>query len=228
MSSDKKINQLNQNRFEDNPWIDISVPISSGIVTWPGDPNVEVKRCSSIDKGDMCNTTHLSCTVHTATHLDAPFHFIQSGETIDYMPLTQTIGLVKLIEVNSDYSVQLKDIDRSAIEKENIILFKTKNSDTNWVNKAFNKEYVYISTEVAHLLVSSGVKAVGVDYLSVGGFEKNIEEVHHILLQNGVWIIEGLNLSGLLEGTYEFICLPILIKDSDGAPARAIIRSINQ
>ena len=82
----------------------------------------------------------------------------------------------------------------------------------------------YISPEAAKYLAAKGVRAVGVDYLSVGGYKKDGSLTHRNLLNAGIWIIEGLDLSVVRPGTYKLICLPIKIFRSDGAPARAIIR----
>ncbi len=76
------------------------------------------------------------------------------------------------------------------------------------------------------MLVSRGVRLVGIDYLSVGGFRHDLQETHVTLLGAGVWIVEGLDLSGIRPGRYELACLPLKILGSDGAPARAAIRPL--
>jgi arylformamidase len=81
-----------------------------------------------------------------------------------------------------------------------------------------------LSTEAAHWLVQQGVRTVGVDYLSVGGYEKNGPEVHHVLLHETIWIIEGLDFSAVRPGHYDLVCLPLKIARGDGAPARAVLR----
>jgi arylformamidase len=88
----------------------------------------------------------------------------------------------------------------------------------------FDKDFVYISKEGAKYLVDCGVQTVGVDYFSVGGFYKDGIETHHVLLKPEVWIIEGLNFSGVKPGDYDLICLPIKLHKGDGAPARCLIR----
>jgi len=83
---------------------------------------------------------------------------------------------------------------------------------------------VFVSKEGAQFLVDRGVRTVGVDYLSVGGYFTDGAETHRILLGAHVWIIEGLNLSRVQPGRHELVCLPIKLRDSDGAPARAVVR----
>ncbi len=97
-----------------------------------------------------------------------------------------------------------------------------------WKNSRFAKKFVYISTEAAKYLASLKIQTVGVDYLSVGGFHKNGSDVHKALLGAGICVIEGLNLSNVKPGNYDLICLPLKIFNSDGAPARAVIRPLQK
>ncbi len=105
-----------------------------------------------------------------------------------------------------------------------IVLFKTINSTVYLKEKSFNEEYVYLSTEAAEYLVMKKIATVGIDYYSIAGVNNNLIECHQVLLGAKVTIIEGLDLSGISPGEYEFVCLPLKIKGSDGSPARAIIR----
>jgi len=102
------------------------------------------------------------------------------------------------------------------------VLFKTRNSYL-WSQKAFVKDYVYITPGAARSLVSDGIKVVGIDYLSVDKFDAE-PETHMALLGAGTIIIEGLDLRDVEPGDYELICLPLKVKDGDGAPARVVLR----
>ena len=97
------------------------------------------------------------------------------------------------------------------------------NSETDWRFKPFIDNYVYLSSDAARYLVDSGVSCIGVDYLSVAGKE-NGAEVHQLLLNSDVTIIDGLDLRTIDEGIYEMIALPMKIAGSDGAPARVLLR----
>ena len=88
------------------------------------------------------------------------------------------------------------------------------------------KKSVHLSTEAATFLVERGVQTIGIDYLSIGGYNGNVIEVHNTILKAGIWVIEGINLYKILPGNYELICLPIKISGADGAPSRALIRQI--
>ena len=209
-----------------NEWIDISLTIKSGRIGWPGDPEVEVTKLMQIEKGDMCNTRLLKCPVHVGTHIDAPLHFIEGGDGIETLPLSSLAGPAKVIEVNNEEVIPLNEVEDKEINEGDIVLFKTINSSRYLKEDTFNENYVYLSTEAARYLVSKKISTVGIDYYSIAGINDNIVECHEVLLGAKVTIIEGLDLSTISPGLYDFVCLPLKIAGSDGSPARAIIRKI--
>ena len=205
-------------------WIDISVPNYQGMVHWPGDPAFETKRVKSIDRGDVCNLTHISLSAHTGTHMDAPLHFIKNGRAMEAFPPDSTIGKARVIEIKDPVCIRPEELIPHKLKRGERILFKTRNSRRSWKTPAFDEDFIYISKEAAQHMVDRGVMTVGVDYLSVGGFKKDGIETHQILLGAEVWIVEGLNLAKIKPGTYEFVCLPLKLLGADGAPARALLR----
>jgi arylformamidase len=205
-------------------WIDISVPLRTGMVHWPDNPPVQIERFLAIERGDAANVSKLSFGAHTGTHMDAPLHFLPGGAGMDTMPFSATIGRARVIEIADTVSVTTQELAGHHIQSGERILFKTRNSPRCWQTDAFTEDFVYISQEAARHLVERQVRTVGVDYLSVGGFRRDGVETHQVLLEAGVWIIEGLNLAGVEPGTYQLICLPLKIADGDGAPARAVLR----
>lgn len=146
------------------------------------------------------------------------------GKTLDKMPFEATIGPARVIEIRDREAVKVEEIRRTRIKAGERILFKTRNSRRSWKRDDFDEEFIYVSREAAALLAEIGVMTVGVDYLSVGGFKKDGVETHLALLGAGIWVIEGLNLSKVKPGRYELCCLPIKVLESDGAPARALLR----
>ncbi|MDQ3659895.1 MAG: cyclase family protein, partial [Actinomycetota bacterium] len=108
------------------------------------------------------------------------------------------------------------------------ILFKTRNSSHAWSSSTFVEDFVGITLGAAQYLAEIGIRTVGVDYLSVAAFGGDAAGVHRALLSAGVWIIEGLDLADVAEGTFELICLPLRIPGSDGAPARALLRPLDR
>ena len=205
-------------------WIDISVPVQSGMVHWPNDPEIEVERVMEISRGDICNVSHLSLGAHTGTHMDAPLHFIAKGKSIDELPFEATIGAARVIGIVDKESIKPEELRKHRIKSGERILFKTRNSEQSWQSNEFDQDFVYISKEGAQFLADRKVRTVGVDYLSVGGYKRDGVETHHALLGAGIWVIEGLNLAKAEPGDYELICLPMKLQGAEGAPARALLR----
>ncbi len=207
-------------------WIDISVPLRSGMVHWPDNPPVLFERVLDIERGDVANVSKLSLGAHTGTHMDAPIHFLSGGAGIDEMPLGATMGRARVIEIADPVSITPAELAGHGIRRGERILFKTRNSPRVWQSDDFVEDFVYIGREAARFLAGAGVRTVGVDYLSVGGFRDDSVETHQALLEAGVWVIEGLNLSAVEPGDYELVCLPLRIVGGDGAPARAVLRPL--
>ncbi len=205
-------------------WIDVSVPLRKGMAHWPDNPPVEIRRMLDMERGDSCNVSTLSMGSHTGTHMDAPIHFIRTGRGMDRMPFDATIGPARVIEIRNPEAVEPEELRLHRIRRGERILLKTRNSQRCWKTPVFQKKFVYLSTEAGRFLAHRGIRTLGVDYLSVGGYEKNGEQVHQVLLGAGIWIIEGLDLSRVRPGRYELVCLPLRIERGDGAPARAILR----
>jgi len=207
-------------------WIDVSVPLRTGMVHWPDNPPVSIERMLDIERGDVATVSKLSMGAHTGTHMDGPLHFFRAGKGIDTMPLSATIGRARVIEIGDPQSIKPEELRPYQIQRDERILFKTRNSARCWQTNDFVEDFVYISQEAARYLAAQQVQTVGIDYLSVGGFFKDGVETHHALLEAGIWIIEGLNLSNVSPGIVELICLPLKIEGGDGAPARAILRLV--
>ena len=211
-----------------HPWLDITRSIHSAMATWPDNPGVEISGSQCMHEGDVCNVSKLAAGTHTGTHVDGLRHFIQNGQGIDGMPVDQLIGPACVVTVESEAQIELKDFDQACIRKGGRILFRTRNSiDRLHESAEFCETFVHLSEEVALWLAQMEVACVGVDYLSVGGFEGNVVEVHHALLGNGIYAIEGLVLSDVDDGWHNLVCLPIKLKDGDAGLARAILQKID-
>ncbi len=196
------------------------------MVHWPGDPPYRIHQVLDQRKGDVCTVSQVTMGVHTGTHMDAPLHFIENAPTIDQMPFDATIGPARVIEIRNPKFIHREDLEHQGIEANERILFKTANSNRPWNREPFNEDFVFIEQTAARYLAERGVRLVGVDYLSVGGYKQDAIETHIALLGAGIWVIEGLDLSHIEPGTYEMICLPLKLVDCDGSPARAILRSV--
>jgi arylformamidase len=207
-----------------SPWIDISVTLRTGMVHWPGDPRASISHALDMERGDPCTVSLLEMGAHTGTHMDAPAHFVRGGIGIDQMPLDTAIGSARVIPIRDRQSIKTDELVRHSIRRDERVLFKTHNSDHCWDTDRFVEDFVYLSAPAAQYLAERQVRLVGIDYLSVGGFFADGKETHQALLGAGIWIIEGLNLSGVQPGRVQLVCLPLKIAGADGAPCRAIVR----
>jgi len=210
---------------------DVSVPLSGTTPTYPGDPGIEIEDWLTLAKGDASNVSFLHFGLHSGTHVDAPAHFIAGGSKVDSLPLESLIGKAEVVEVSNDIRVIDADfVATNCAGGSQRILFKTRNS-AFWNNSqdGFREDYTYIHPDAARLLVDTGVKLVGIDYLSVEEFKSEKFETHLALLSSDVVILEGLDLRAVPGGLYELICLPLKIAGGtgDGAPARVILRTFN-
>lgn len=211
---------------------DISVSIAPGQTPiYPGDPEIEIGDWAAIERGDAANVSVLRFGAHTGTHIDAPAHFIEGAHGIPALPLGTLVGEVRVVEIPSDaLAVEASHVEEASLDGAVRVLFKTRNSGF-WKAEGgrFRKDFTYITSAAARSLVARGVRLVGIDYLSVEKFGSSDFETHLALLSSGVVIIEGLDLSAVAPGTYELLCLPLKLAagSGDGAPARAILRTLD-
>lgn len=209
-------------------YYDISVSIHPDLPVWEGDPPVTIHSAASIERGDMANVSRLEIGAHTGTHIDAPVHFVPGRKGIDKLVLDTLIGPAYVVDLTDvEREVKGRDFDQANIPQgTRRLLCRTKNSRL-WSKSPsrFDPDFVGISPDGARWLIDHGIELVGIDYLGVERFESvvNGAPTHHALLENEMIIVEGLDLSEVPTGSYTLICLPVKIKDSDGAPSRAIL-----
>jgi len=206
-------------------WSDVTLPISSQLVTWPGDPAVSMELVHDMLKGAPNNVSKISMGSHTGTHVDAPRHFLKEGKKIEVMPVEIMMGIARVIEIHNPRVDSAELVDKHVRRGERILL-KTRNSAQQWSKSPFNENFVSISQKAAKYLAKKSLKLIGIDYLSVGGFKDDGAEIHRILLGSGAWLIEGLDLSEISPGKYYLVCLPLKFESGDGAPARVILKSL--
>jgi arylformamidase len=200
-------------------WIDVSVPIYDGMVYWPDNPPIELSPIMHVERGDIATVSALAMGTHTGTHIDAPIHFIPGGTGVDRVPLQNLIGSSRVIEIENPSAITHAELRNHNLRHSERLLFKTLNSQRCWNGSAFVSNFVSLAEDAATYLAELNTLAIGIDYLSVGS-----PEVHRTLFGAGVVVIEGLNLSGVNPGEYDFLCLPLRITGGDGAPARALLR----
>ncbi len=202
---------------------DISVPIRSGGLVYPGNPEIDISLQQAVAKGAGANVSAIRFGSHTGTHADASRHFFDDGQTVDRIPLERLIGPAVLIKFpDSLRSIGADDLRAHDLKGQKRVLIGTRNSAL-LSQKQFVPDYTYLAPDGAQYLVDQGVELVGVDYLSIEQFHSGHHRTHRTLLERSVVIIEGLDLSAPPAGEYEFICLPLRIEGCDGAPARAVL-----
>ena len=204
---------------------DISLPISPSLPVWPGDPPIVLEQVESMDRGAHVNISRLSAGVHIGTHVDAPHHFLNDGLTVEQLPLDVLTGPCYVTQLPDGVeAITAEALGGISLPAETTrLLFGTSNSHL-WARggQEFQEDFVAVTEDGAHWLVDHGIKLLGVDYLSVAPYGDSIP-THRILLEAGVVVVEGLDLSAVPRGFYDLYCLPLKLLGSDGAPARAIL-----
>jgi arylformamidase len=207
---------------------DITVPISSATPIYKGDPGVEITSFKAMANGSSANVSQIAMGVHTATHVDAPNHFIDGALRVHQLDPQKLVGPCRVIEVSDDVTaVEPEHIgDITGLER---VLLKTRNSGF-WATPelGFRSDYTYITPATAKLLADSGVLLVGIDYLSIEKSGSHGHPVHIALLEKEIVILEGVDLREVPPGDYEIFCMPLKYDGAtgDGAPARTMLREI--
>ncbi|MBA3540235.1 MAG: cyclase family protein [Deltaproteobacteria bacterium] len=207
--------------------IDISIRLEEGMPVWPGSAGFHLERYKSMASGAAGNTSRLACDVHVGTHVDAPIHFIADGTDVADMRLEDLIGPCVVAELSGVDRITAADLDGLAIPPTTRrLLLRTRNSAL-WAAgvREFRTDFVALTRDAASWVVDHGIRLIGVDYLSVQRYHDDCA-THRILLGAGVAVLEGLDLSAAVPGSYELICLPLRLVGADGAPARAVLRPL--
>ncbi len=203
-------------------FIDVSMLIEDGMISWPSDGPVKVEKVRSMEDGERLNLSRLEMSAHTGTHVDAPVHFLEGGAGIDAIPLEILIGPAVLVHIPHARGIGDAQLESAGIPPgTSRLLIGTDNSSLMDKGR-FDPEYAFITPDGARFLVTLGIRLVGVDYLSVAEYGKG-NEVHRELLGAGIVIIEGLDFRGVAPGPYRLTALPLKIQGCDGAPARVVL-----
>lgn len=183
-----------------------------GCRVFPGDPAPERTVLCSTEKGDVCNLTAFSMCAHNGTHVDAPFHFIKDGKTVDAVSLDTFAGKAYVAEHNGTVTGE------DALK----ILEKAEKRDPEAAKRILIKGDAVVSAEAAKVFASNGILLLGNESQTVGPEDAPME-VHLILLGAGVVLLEGIRLSSVPEGVYLLNAAPLNLSGADGAPCRAIL-----
>jgi len=206
---------------------DITVTISAATPIYKGDPGICIESFKSLADGDTANVSQISMGVHTATHVDAPNHFIDGARRVHEIDPAKLIGPCRVIEIDDDVvAIEPEHIgDITGVER---ILLKTRNSSF-WATPedGFRTDFSYLTPATAKMLVENKTVLVGIDYLSIEKSGSPGHPVHVALLEDEIVILEGLDLRAIEPGDYELICAPLKYDGGggDGSPARTFLYS---
>jgi arylformamidase len=193
---------------------DISQEVFSCKV-WPGDPAPKRTVLNSMKEGDLYNLTEFSMCAHNGTHVDAPFHFIKDGKTVDKTDLKSFVGMSYVTEHNG---VVTGDDAFRILQKANV-------QNTESSKRILIKGNAEVSSTAAQVFASSGILLLGNESQTVGPEDAPME-VHKILLSAGVVLLEGIRLAEVPDGVYLLSAAPLNLSGADGAPCRAILVDI--
>jgi arylformamidase len=207
-----------------NKIYDVTVPLSASAPVYPGDPRFEMDFTHRMASGAPYNLARFSLGAHAGTHVDAPFHFLPEGATVDDLPLEILMGKARVVEIPSRERIRREDLEAVDLRNDLRILLKTRMSGQLRVPE-FQEDFVHLTGDGASYLAQAGLKLVGIDYLSVDRFGTTEYEAHHALLGAGVVIVEGLDLSEVEPGEYDMVCLPLRIVGAEASPARVVLRT---
>ncbi|WP_103107616.1 arylformamidase [Brevibacillus reuszeri] len=200
---------------------DISRPLKRGMPTWPGDTPFQYEVSWPKSDSGSVNVGKLTMSIHTGTHVDAPFHFDDEGRKITDLDLNLYVGQAKLVDVAGRTSIgadDLANIDLTGITR---LLLRT----SSWSDPdQFPESICYLRPDLAPFLAEKGIRLIGVDVPSVDPLDSKELPAHHGLHQNDIHILEGLWLGDVEPGIYELIALPLQIEEADGSPVRAVLR----
>ncbi|MFB6144731.1 MAG: cyclase family protein [Candidatus Nanohaloarchaea archaeon] len=204
-------------------FFDITLEIEEGMVVYPGIPRPEIERYRKLP-ADSTTESRIALGSHTGTHVDAPQHVFEDGDSVAEMDLESFAGEAQVLDlVDCKKSVERRDLENRQINAE-IVLLKTDNSNHGYTE--FREDFTFLELSGVKYLVDQGVETVCIDYLSLVEFDGGEEasEVHR-LANREMTVIEGVDLRGVEPGIYIFYGFPLKL-DADGAPLRAVLERV--
>lgn len=206
------------------PLIDITRSLHTGAPNWPGDTPTDLRPTARMADGASCNVSRLVCSVHNATHADAPYHYNEYGKTIDALPPDLFVGPARVIDARGrdTFTAELFADCAGELAQTPRVLFRT---DTWTDYTVFPTVWPLLDRTLPAWLAEQGVRLIGFDVPSVDTLTNTDMAIHHLVDAAGLTILESLDLRGVEAGVYELIALPLKLRGADGAPVRAVLRT---
>lgn len=206
-------------------WVDVSQPLHRRIPTWPGDVKFSYELTSTKEESLSVNVGQVRMSIHTGTHIDAPFHFDSDGARTLDLDVNIYIGPARVVHLPNPTSIHPRDFDKAALQGVKRLIVRTD----AWPNKQeFPTRIPPVDPELAPLLEDCGIQLLGLDLPSVDAIDSKDLPGHHALARHGVMILEGLVLDHITPGDYELAAVPLALQDADGSPVRALLRPLTR
>jgi arylformamidase len=216
---------MNKRDEKANKWIDISQPLNPDLAHWPGDTPFSYEVTYTKEQTGSVNIGRITTSLHSGTHIDAPFHFINDGPKVLDLDINLYIGPCRLIDVSPHTKIDREVLSRFDLDGVTRLLLRTSIPNNPTV---FPEKIPYLTSDSASFLKEKGIRLIGVDVPSVDSLDSKDMEGHHALNQNGIHILENVMLDHVEPGDYELIALPLPLQEADGSPVRAVIRPIRR
>lgn len=204
-------------------WIDISQRLDENVAVWPGDTPFSYKVNWSKEESGSVNVGQINMSIHTGTHIDAPFHFDNDGKRVIELDLDLYIGSARVIHLPNKTSIGVNELSNIDLEGVTRLLIRTD----AWRDRSvFPQTIPHIQPELAAYLSELGVRLIGLDLPSVDPLDSKELSAHHELAGHEIHILEGLVLDDVLPGDYELAALPLPLVEADGSPVRAVLKKL--
>lgn len=202
-------------------YYDISLPIQPGMMVYKNKPEKQptFEMQDQLSKGGSFETT-ITFNLHTGTHMDFPKHMQLNGSTSTNFKPEQLITKVRVIDCGKETVINAQFLKKHSLKPHEFIILKTLSSESS----TFLSAFPYVSADGASYCVESKLTGIGIDSLGIERDQPQ-HETHHLLMNAGIIILEGLRLKGIQQGPYQMIALPLSIPNVDALPVRALLIS---
>ncbi|MFA4132344.1 MULTISPECIES: cyclase family protein [unclassified Brevibacillus] len=196
---------------------DVTATVYEGMTVYKNKPEKQPKICTATN--GYVTESRIDMDLHSGTHVDAPLHMVNAGDTFESISLEKLVGPCKVLDLTAvEDRITRADLESFDLARGDFVLFKTKNS----FEEAFSFEFIFLSEEGAEYVSELGVRGIGTDAL---GIERSQEghPTHKKLFAAGVIVVEGLRLAEVPPGEYFLVAAPLKLVGTDAAPARVLL-----
>jgi arylformamidase len=207
-----------------NRLYDITRPLARGIPVWPGDTPFDLRVTGRRSEGNAVNITTMTISAHTATHVDAPYHFDDEGVTMEAVDLAAYWGPAQVVTVRKAAGpLTPDDFAGYDLGRAPRLLVHSPASEAD--PTVFHPDFAFPSEALADYLGARGIVLYGADGPSMDASDSKTLPGHAAMKRNNILILEGVSLAGVPDGLYELAAFPLKILGGDGSPVRAVLRS---